>query len=78
MIDQGGISAAGAKRDERVDVDGVIYERLLPALAASVGQLRHELAAVLSDYGVAAERRGDIARRLRSGQQRRCARLPRR
>lgn len=59
------MSAAASKRVDSVDVDVdvgiVIYERLLPALAASVDQIRHELAEVLSDHGVAAERRGDIA-----------------
>jgi anti-sigma regulatory factor (Ser/Thr protein kinase) len=63
MIDQDGISAAGPEVDDRVDIDAgvVIYERLLPALAGSVGQIRHELADVLSDHGLAAERLGDIA-----------------
>lgn len=47
---------------DAVEVDAdVIYERLLPAVAASVGQIRRELADVLRSLNIATDRLDDIA-----------------
>ena len=39
----------------------LLYERLLPAVSACVGRIRHELDGVLAESGVDAARRSDIA-----------------
>jgi len=52
---------AGEARRAIDDPGLLIYERVLPAIASSVGRIRRELAETLARHNLAAERRADIA-----------------